>query len=154
MSEGFTVRGFLVAADDKTRNARLKFNEVDWVDFLDEQFPLGGEVYISAVNPSADLAAALNEGDGSTNRKGDEMKPMKKIINGMIDGINEDNVKEIVQKDAEISALREALDTVRWPQAFGNRYCAECGRRIVDPEVHAPDCKIGKLFAGKKAAGS
>lgn len=53
MSEGFTVRGFLVAADDKTRNARLKFNEVDWVDFLDEQFPLGGEVYISAKNTAA-----------------------------------------------------------------------------------------------------
>ena len=62
MSEGFTVRGFLVAADDKTRNARLKFNEVDWVDFLDEQFPLGGEVYISAKNTAADLAAAEERG--------------------------------------------------------------------------------------------
>ena len=62
MSEGFTVRGFLVAADAKTRRVRLKFNEVDWMDFLDEQFPLGGEVYISAKNVAADLAKAREEG--------------------------------------------------------------------------------------------
>ena len=62
MSEGFTVRGFLVAADAKTRRVRLKFNEVDWMDFLDEQFPLGGEVYISAKNVAADLAAAEERG--------------------------------------------------------------------------------------------
>jgi len=62
MSEGFTVRGFLVAADNKTRRVRLKFNEADWVDLLDEQFPLGGEVYISAKNTGADLTAAEERG--------------------------------------------------------------------------------------------
>jgi hypothetical protein len=62
MSEGFTVRGFLVAADNKTRRVRLRFSEADWVDFLDEQFPLGGEVYISAKNTAADLAKARQEG--------------------------------------------------------------------------------------------
>jgi hypothetical protein len=62
MSEGFTVRGFLVAADNKTRRVRLRFSEADWVDFLDEQFPLGGEVYISAKNTAADIAAAEERG--------------------------------------------------------------------------------------------
>lgn len=61
---------------------------------------------------------------------------------------------ELDKKDAEIAALREALDGMRWNdytnEFTGERpYCRVCYYAKVKPEVHAPDCKIGKLFAPK-----
>lgn len=80
------------------------------------------------------------------------MKPMKKIINGLIDGINEDSVKDIVEKDSEIAALREALDGVRWRHEYGGFVaCIECGRRKTYDEHHTPTCKIGRLFAKEES---
>jgi hypothetical protein len=55
----------------------------------------------------------------------------------------------VAEQEAEIAALREALDGVRWKSFDGGRCpcCAKCGSPKRDPEVHSPDCRIGKLFA-------
>lgn len=59
---------------------------------------------------------------------------------------------EVRRQRAEIAALREALDGIGWRKVkagfAGVRvYCIECNRRKTFPEVHAPSCKIGRLFA-------
>lgn len=53
----------------------------------------------------------------------------------------------VASKNAEIAALREALDGVRWGFDRGGMVCTECWHPKAYPEVHAPSCKIGKLFA-------
>lgn len=62
----------------------------------------------------------------------------------------------VASKNAEIAALREALDAVRWAEDYDPYrdepaycVCAFCGKERFAPEVHTPSCKIGRLFAGK-----
>ena len=64
----------------------------------------------------------------------------------------------VASKNAEIAALREVLDDLRWCQNYDEYRtvptyfdCAFCGKEKSDPETHAPDCKIGRLFAKEES---
>lgn len=63
------------------------------------------------------------------------------------------NGELIAEKNAENAALREALDGVRWltdDVSYLTR-CSECRAVKSWSEHHAPDCKIGRLFAKEES---